>query len=1136
MANCKFDEYKYSINELNKIRINDKIDYRNDNGKFVEGIVIETNDNDTILKIKYKNDVEDDDDDNEIEIEMDYTQQQYRDKLGKYGRISKRKANRFIDLDEEDYVDILPIFNGDNGWRYGEIIEDGIDANSGQVLIGYYNDDKQYAEMWTHLDNQYEIAAVGTKCNQLQMLKQHIYDPFFNVKKDKNIKSLKDKLNKCFDYIINDILPQKQREQERANKNMDEISEKQNDKEEDNCNNNDDTSAVVKYLCEIYGNIYKESIAAESFVPLSFVFFLFHDFLLKEIIVLLIVQGILNEIDINELKDAFMNRYEPIMEQQKQYIDSFHVELLTDDIEIKHNENSNLPENDKERKILSENESKIRKIRFKWKEYLNDEFIDYGEGQECKANECVIIKRINYLLSLFDTYFIEKQQTKNLNKSEENELDFMIVFNHCINNKNQYSADILINDFHHIQLYNSSHYSLIDECKNDKLCVINKYYNREKGDSYFGYTQSFEVNIIATMIKFHVTYQHTMNAQTTVNNKKFTTEILDGDDDDVDDGDDYDECINIGSVTNKSTTSLRSLSINSLSREPTRSIIETYKPKMANFSFGKRFYYTDYFAKSEKYINKPKYKNLKIELLQNDIYRLNIENYLDYLQNAVHHSLCNFAKKLKCKHYGEDNDANEIPAGLTITISHLLSILLYTNHTELQYSFKKYGTRYSEKIKTLKRLKHENSKIGWWYIFLYQTVLFYGNDCNSKCDKFYHGLSCKLLFSSFNPRFNSPISTTTDITIAQSFAENGIILVLKPNQSTQDRYFDVCWISCYPQEKEKLFVAATDLFIFDIRYHDPKENRLHNVTNYKDIQAMRLFDYIFNKNCPFNHKLLKQKTQKLLIKYLQQNMDIIKEWNKENMINELNQIFDEQDYDSDCIDFDINNCHQEDDQDNNQSFIHQHISKIKGNDKWMQFQDFCKKTLKNKNSNKIPQYLQELFGYMMKQLSEKKEINMIKTEYLTLNKELQSILNTIHCMDKVRYTQEFICKIQGSEFEKFMNLPNGKEYEAQPIECRLCDKTVTFVPMLIKNDAYFPEYCSIGIEIESIECNNDDDDDIDDNKVSLHWSFAVKEINYQCGTESYLKDVDEDHYDGFKAFENSLLTGLKQLTLIIYVR
>ena len=64
------------------------------------------------------------------------------------------------------------------------------------------------------------------------MLKQHIYDPYFNIKKDTNIKSLINKLEKCFDHITNNILPQIQTKE--------------------------------TYLCDLYKNLFMESISAQS--------------------------------------------------------------------------------------------------------------------------------------------------------------------------------------------------------------------------------------------------------------------------------------------------------------------------------------------------------------------------------------------------------------------------------------------------------------------------------------------------------------------------------------------------------------------------------------------------------------------------------------------------------------------------------------------------------------------------------------------------------------------------------------------------------------------------------------------------------------------------------------------------------
>lgn len=136
-----------------------------------------------------------------------------------------------------DYFDINPVSKGHQGWRYGEVIK--IDEISDQLLIGYY-DDKEYHEIFIHLNDKEEIAQVGTRSDTVEMLKQHIYDPYFNAKKDPDVASLSRKLSECFNHIEQSILPSIQTRQQQ------------------------NTSAVSVYLCDLYQRLYMESIAASA--------------------------------------------------------------------------------------------------------------------------------------------------------------------------------------------------------------------------------------------------------------------------------------------------------------------------------------------------------------------------------------------------------------------------------------------------------------------------------------------------------------------------------------------------------------------------------------------------------------------------------------------------------------------------------------------------------------------------------------------------------------------------------------------------------------------------------------------------------------------------------------------------------
>eukprot|EP01084_Bolivina_argentea_P270596 460157_1 len=160
-------------------------------------------------------------------------------------------------------------------------------------------------------------------------------------------------------------------------------------------------------------------------------------------------------------------------------------------------------------------------------------------------------------------------------------------------------------------------------------------------------------------------------------------------------------------------------------------------------------------------------------------------------------------------------------------MSHLMVLMLYTNCDELQCKFKKHGTRKLSSSESINNIKSRNIEIANWFRLLYEAVMVFGND-TTKNDLIYHGLNVTLLFDQFSPNFVTPISTTTCLTVAHRFGENGIILALKPNGTREDVYFPVRWISTFPEEEEYLFVEATNLNIVDIREYS--QIRISNIS------------------------------------------------------------------------------------------------------------------------------------------------------------------------------------------------------------------------------------------------------------------------------------------------------------------
>ena len=147
----------------------------------------------------------------------------------------------------------------------------------------------------------------------------------------------------------------------------------------------------------------------------------------------------------------------------------------------------------------------------------------------------------------------------------------------------------------------------------------------------------------------------------------------------------------------------------------------------------------------------------------------------------------------KAANRGAENRTWEIPPYAPLPISHLMVLLFYCNYFELQSQYKANGNRYAD--------INSHKPFANFFKLIFEAVEFYGS-CASPAILYYHGLSLRFTFSSFTPVFGSVFSTTTDIGVAKSFGQKGVILAL---QSTEIicRLFDVEAISLYPEQKEK---------------------------------------------------------------------------------------------------------------------------------------------------------------------------------------------------------------------------------------------------------------------------------------------------------------------------------------------
>eukprot|EP01084_Bolivina_argentea_P111069 198278_1 len=201
-----------------------------------------------------------------------------------------------------------------------------------------------------------------------------------------------------------------------------------------------------------------------------------------------------------------------------------------------------------------------------------------------------------------------------------------------------------------------------------------------------------------------------------------------------------------------------------------------------------------------------KHKNLKDELLNNNIHKITDKEYNTLYDECVElHKMR--GHKIKAKNVGILNNKWQIPVGTVISINHLIALKLYTDYTKLQKQFKMYLRSVNYDI--------NNCEIYYFFKYLQESCMLFGEKI--KKQKLYTGIKQKLLFDSLTNTFHSPLSTTSEISVAQNFADdNGVVLLFK-TVNKNERYFDLSWMSEYPHEREKLIMCCTlkisDMFI-----------------------------------------------------------------------------------------------------------------------------------------------------------------------------------------------------------------------------------------------------------------------------------------------------------------------------------
>ena len=207
----------------------------------------------------------------------------------------------------------------------------------------------------------------------------------------------------------------------------------------------------------------------------------------------------------------------------------------------------------------------------------------------------------------------------------------------------------------------------------------------------------------------------------------------------------------------------------------------------------------------------PKYKSLKVEVLEGAENKLSIIQYENSMKTAL--SKFNSYGKHIQKATLRWEQIYGIKRGSIITLDHIIAITFYTDYTELSSEFSTSYRRLSadESDETLKK-RHQ--LFANWARLMREAVEVFGTHLSKAPNYklFYHGITKRMVFSGFCQRFCGPTSCTLSLDIAVGFANqseygDGIVISIN-NNGMANTFFDCKAWSKFPWEWEVLFVGG----------------------------------------------------------------------------------------------------------------------------------------------------------------------------------------------------------------------------------------------------------------------------------------------------------------------------------------
>eukprot|EP00485_Elphidium_margaritaceum_P004961 CAMPEP_0202692072 /NCGR_PEP_ID=MMETSP1385-20130828/6555_1 /ASSEMBLY_ACC=CAM_ASM_000861 /TAXON_ID=933848 /ORGANISM="Elphidium margaritaceum" /LENGTH=762 /DNA_ID=CAMNT_0049347545 /DNA_START=24 /DNA_END=2309 /DNA_ORIENTATION=+ len=276
----------------------------------------------------------------------------------------------------------------------------------------------------------------------------------------------------------------------------------------------------------------------------------------------------------------------------------------------------------------------------------------------------------------------------------------------------------------------------------------------------------------------------------------------------------------------------------------------------------------------------PSHKDLKSELLQNDIYALNSDDYALLELKCVDYQQSEIGTSLQCKREFAWM-ANRVKCGEFMSLEHIMCVMIATNYTPLMQKFKHMalaaggacGANVANDANVAnhkhdqKHQQHQMSQIANFLRLLKESVWCFGDVLSDK-QRLYHGLNEKLLFSKCNIAFEVPVSLTAKYSMAQKLDKHHMILKMGKmlhhtlQQEQNVLHFDVSNFSAFPVEKERIVFGA-NLGLVDVIYDGASHlESIMSLTLYQQIMAGQWF--YRSKNSVY----FKKKYQRKIVKFI----------------------------------------------------------------------------------------------------------------------------------------------------------------------------------------------------------------------------------------------------------------------------